>query len=244
MYDIITTLKDKFEDRHSFTKDELEDVLRSFYTKIYKNATYRWRIHDLKERGIIENISRGVYAFSGQHKEFIPEITNDIITLHRKVFDKLPYTRFSFTDSRWYNEFMVHQVFKTFIILEVEKEAKESVYRFVDDDDENIIYLSPTRDVYERYITNSNKHRPLIINNMVSEAPLIEVSGVKIASLEKLLVDCVADEIQFAAQQEEKENIFKAAFAKYSVSIPKLKRYARRRNRTKQIEELLNKATR
>jgi predicted transcriptional regulator of viral defense system len=241
--DVIRTLKDTFEDRHSFTKNELEDALRSFYTKTYKNPTYRWRIHDLKERGIIENISRGVYAFPGQHREFIPEITSDIITLHQKVFDKLPYTSFSFTDSRWYNEFMVHQVFKTYIILEVEKEAKESVYHFVDDD-EHMIYLSPTRDVYERYIKNNDKHRPLIINNIVSEAPLIEVSGVKTASLEKLLVDCVADEIKFAAQWEEKENIFKAAFEKYSVSLPKLKRYAKRRNRTKQIEELLNKATR
>ena len=138
---------------------------------------------------------------------------------------------------------MIRQVFKTYIILEVEKEAKESVYHFVDDD-EHMIYFSPTRHGYERYISNNDRHRPLIINNIVSEAPLIEVSGVKISSLEKLLVDCVADEMQFAAQAEEKENIFKTAFGKYSISIPKMKRYAKRRNRTKQIDELVNKAMR
>ena len=74
---------------------------------------------------------------------------------------------------------------------------------------------------------------------MISESPLAETNDIIIAALEKILVDLVSNELLYAAQQEERTTIFVNAFSKYFVNMSKLRRYARRRNRMEQIEELI-----
>jgi hypothetical protein len=62
-----------------------------------------------------------------------------------------------------------------------------------------------------------------------------------LATIEKLLVDCLSDIHLFAAQQDELEYIYTNAFSKYNININKLKRYARRRNQLKKVNEILHK---
>src|ERR1700732_3360713 len=119
--DIATFLHQHFNTVKTFTKNGLEEVLKNFYQRPYKNATYRWRIHDLKERGIIQNIGRGVYAFPQANKNFQPRITEEARRIYQTIRKSLPYTKIALTDTAWLNEFMVHQVFKTYIVIEVEK---------------------------------------------------------------------------------------------------------------------------
>ena len=59
-------------------------------------------------------------------------------------------------------------------------------------------------------------------------------------TLEKILVDIIADEELFAAQQGELEFIFKSAFDKYNINESKMKRYASRRNRKTEIKNQTN----
>ncbi|MBK8786380.1 MAG: hypothetical protein IPN43_07745 [Chitinophagaceae bacterium] len=101
------------------------------------------------------------------------------------------------------------------------------------------VFLNPTEDIFNRYISNFNE--VIIVQPLISESPITEQGGIKIASLEKLLVDCVADKDLFAAQQSEIDFIFKTAQSKYSINISKIKRYARRRNQLEKIDLLLNK---
>jgi hypothetical protein len=79
------------------------------------------------------------------------------------------------------------------------------------------------------------------VKSLISESPVLDQHGVKIAPLEKLLVDCVSDQDLFAAQQSEIDFIFKTAFDKYTINESKLKRYARRRNQLEKVKNLLNK---
>lgn len=105
---------------------------------------------------------------------------------------------------------MVHQLFKNYIVIETEKDVMESVFNSFSDSN-SMIYLNPGHDVFELYI--SNYEEVIIVKQLVSEAPIIvNDKGVHVASLEKLLVDALIEKDLFAFQQNELDNIFKAAF--------------------------------
>jgi hypothetical protein len=236
---ITTILNDNFGRKKTFSKSELENVLKEYYDRPYQETTYRWRIHDLKSRGIIQNIGRGIYTFPKENKEFKPTITRESKEIFEKIHESLPYTVIALIDTGWFNEFMVNQVFRAYLIIDVEKTATASVFNNLPREYKQS-YLNPKREIFDNYIINGD--RPVIINSMISESPLIEVDKIKIASLEKLLVDCVSDNLLYAAQQEEEEGIYQRALEKYPVNINKLKRYARRRNREERVTEILEKA--
>ena len=90
----------------------------------------------------------------------------------------------------------------------------------------------------EAYIHNQDE--VLIVKNMVSEPPLIEKDKIIIPALEKLLVDMLIDTSLFSAQQNEKEFIMRSVMEKYTLNELKMRRYAVRRNREEEIDELIN----
>ena len=61
-----------------------------------------------------------------------------------------------------------------------------------------------------------------------------------IPALEKLLVDMLIDTSLFSAQQNEKEFIMRSVMEKYTLNELKMRRYAVRRNREEEIDELIN----
>ena len=63
---------------------------------------------------------------------------------------------------------------------------------------------------------------------------------INVPTLEKILVDIIADEKLFSAQQGELEFIYKRAFDKYNINESKMKRYASRRNRETEIKNQTN----
>lgn len=79
--------------------------------------------------------------------------------------------------------------------------------------------------------------RTIFVKNLVSEAPLQEVSGIPMPTLEKLLVDILRDSDLFYLQGRESERIIENAFKMYSVKHSLLFRYS---NRRKIKDELLS----
>jgi hypothetical protein len=236
--DLATILSGHFDGKRTFTKAELEAVLKDYYNKPYHETTYRWRIYDLKDRGIIQNIGRGIYAFPNTQKIFQPLITPEAVKLYEDIRKSLPYTNIALTDTTWYNEFMIHQVFKTYIVINVEKDTELSVFNSLPAEYKQS-YINPRKEIFDFYIPHVDQ--PVIINSMISESPLSEINGIMISSLEKLLVDLVSDELLYTAQQEERAAIFENAHKKYFLNLNKLRRYARRRNRIEQMEELIKR---
>lgn len=238
MEEIITDILHKnLGSKKVFTNVELENVLKAYYAKPYHKTTYRWRIHDLKSRGIVQNVGRGIYAFPQSIKDFAPAITTEARKIYEEIQTSLPFLTIALTDTAWFNEFTVQQVFKTYIIIYVEKGSASSVFNNLQAEYRQS-YLNPGREIFENYMTTDDQ--PLIIQSMISEAPLTQSDKMNISSLEKLLVDFVSDHLLYAAQQEETEGIYKTALEKYPVNIAKLKRYARRRNKEDRVSELLN----
>ena len=134
---------------------------------------------------------------------------------------------------------MIHQPFRFYQIVEVEKEATESVFFCLKDAKFQAV-IEPTHDLIEKYI--SAEKDTIIVKPLVSEAPLQIIHGISSPTIEKLLVDIFCDDIIFAAQQgSEMATIYNEAFNKYSVYQDRLLRYANRRRKKQHIINYLDK---
>ena len=202
----------------------------------WSDNTINMYLSRLKKKGVIHSPSRGIYELD-RHASFQPNISTTLKRIFNKIKREFPYIAFCVWDTVWLHDFMRHQPFKHYIVLEVEKDACESVFGYLSETMKNI-FLNPDEELFDRYI--SNLDGVVIIKNMVSEAPLIEEQKVIIPSLEKLLVDMLIDTALFSAQQSEKEFIMRSVVKKYTLNELKMRRYAIRRNRTREINELIN----
>lgn len=200
-------------------------------------SSLTWQLHQLKKQGLIYSRGQGVYSIYNKDN-FQPNVSASLKRHYNKISKEFPYLQLCVWDSRWFNDLMLHQLFRYYLVIEVEKDSAESVFNTMTDVSKKV-FLNPTEDIFNRYISNFNE--VIVIQSLISESPVTELNGVKIASLEKLLVDCVADKDLFAAQQSEIDFIFKTAKSKYSINMSKLKRYARRRNQLDKIEILFSK---
>ena len=171
------------------------------------------------------------------HTPFQPNISISLKRMFNKVQREFPYITFCIWDTVWLNDFMRHQPFKHYIVVEVEKDAAEPVFAFLTETIKNV-FLNPDEELFDRYIYNHDD--VLIVKKMVSESPLIEKDKISIPALEKLLVDMLIDTALFSAQQSEKEFIMRSVMGKYTLNELKMRRYAVRRNREREIDELIN----
>jgi hypothetical protein len=233
--DIITVIQSKFKNRKSFTKFDLLELLKKYFPETPNKSTLGWRIHDLKTKGTINHLGRGIYSLAAK-KEFRPEISVEAKQLYQIIKQSLPYTISCIIDTRWLNEFMLHQVFKSYLIIEVEKQAATVVFNRLTETGKKV-FVNPGTDVFDNYINTSEN--VIIVKSMISESPLYEVEEVPIASMEKLLVDIICDKEIYGAQNQEAEIIFKNVIEKYNISTAKLRRYATRRNKLAEIKKLI-----
>lgn len=157
--------------------------------------------------------------------------------LANKIRRELPYVTLCVWNTKWLNTFMRHQPFKHFTVVEVERDAMEQVFRIINEmSDEG--YMDPNTLVFDLYVSDAEK--PIIIRPLVSEAPMEPKGKYAVPMLEKLLVDMLADPVLFAAQQGELRDIFANALSRYNVNYLKMKRYAVRRNRERELQEIMS----
>jgi hypothetical protein len=230
--EIETNIFDQFNGKTEVTANEIVRFLEKLYPEAALK-TLHWKIHELKKKGIIHHVSRGIYSFN-KKKEYTPEISIQLKRLYNKLHKELPYLPICAWDNKWFNEFANHQMFKHFMVIETEKDATESVFNRLITPTGPFVFLDPDRITFEKYIGNHDT--AIIVTPMVSESPTIQISGIVCASLEKLLVDCLANPIMFGAQQNELGTIFQGAM-RYKVNINAMKRYARRRNKHNELEK-------
>lgn len=226
-------IEQRFRDKPSFSIEELRQALSGLTDN---SKTLSWRIHDLKMKGVIRHLQRGLYSLTSK-AEYYADVSKRAKDLFSEMSQQLTYTKLCITETRWLNEFMHHQVFKTYLILEVEKEAREAVFHRVDNQGE-IVFLHPTRGPLDTY-PPSNDREFLVIKSLPSESPVDKSDGVQVSSLEKMLVDIIADADIYGAQEAEAQNIYRTALEKYNVNQKKLLRYAKRRNKIKEVNDLL-----
>ncbi len=223
----VDQLKDYFKDKEIF---ETSDI-RGFYSDKepeVKTATLNWRIYNLVQTGVLNRIGRGKFR-AGSKRKCLPEISVKIKSISIKLKKEFPYLRICIWNTSFLNEFMIHQPGRFYILIEVEKEAMQSVFYYLKEN-KFPVFIDPTKDIIDKYI--SFEQETIIVKSLVSEAPMQDLNGINSATIEKMLVDIYCDDVIFAAQQgSEMRTIFEEAMNKYAVNKDRMLRYANRRRK-------------
>lgn len=133
---------------------------------------------------------------------------------------------------------MIHQPGRFYILIEVEKEATQSVFFYLKEE-KYPVFVDPTEDIFEKYLSDEKEN--LIVKSLVTEAPLQKIAGLNTVTIEKMLVDIFSDELIFSAQQgSEMKTIFLEALSKYSVNENRMLRYADRKGKKESFRNYLN----
>lgn len=194
-----------------------------------------WYLRKLLDEHIIYRIGRGQYTT--QLKPLFCPIPNACsIRLYKKLKAKFPLLDFCIYNGEILSDLQHHLSYNNNIYIETRREATEAVFHFVQDLHERS-FLSPKEDIMSDYIRLDKK--AFIIKPLVSESPLQEVNGMKVPSLEKLLVDIQCDKDFFYLQGQEGLYMMRNALAHYNVNVDMLLRYASRRNIRVQIKQYL-----
>lgn len=236
---MIKTIENKipsyFKGNRTISKNDLvESILKDFPN--LKKSSINVYLSKLKKDGILKNPTRGLYALE-EKKEFLPAIDTKLKRLFNKIKKDYPFIEFCIWNTLWLNDFMRHQPFKFYTVIELEKDAAQSVFYKLKDQGKPV-FLEPDAETFDLYIHNSDD--VIILKQLVSEAPMVEIENVVTPSLEKLLVDMIIDTELYAAQQGELNFIYQSAFDKFGINQGKMKRYAHRRNREKEVEQRTN----
>jgi len=233
------TIKDKiptyFVDQQAISKTSLVELIQKDFPNL-KESSITVYLSKLKKEGVLKNPSRGKYTLSGKDR-FIPVIDTKLKRLYNKIKKDYPFIEFCVWNTLWLNQFMRHQPFRFYTIIELEKDVVQSVFYKLKDQGKTV-FTEPDAETFELYVHNSDN--AIILKQLVSEAPLVQSENIIIPSLEKLLVDMLIDTNLFGAQQSELEFIYRSAFEKFEISKSKMKRYAHRRNRETEVEQLSN----
>ena len=233
---LIERLKQRFSEQRYITREELYSFYRSFEPDL-KETTFTWRIYSLKEKDILKPVKTGVYILSSK-PPFDPEIEPKLKEIAGKVKKQFPIARYCVWNTRWLNDWMIHQPGRFLILVEVEASAVESVFYFLKDEKFVNVFYCPDDNLLERYVYEQQES--IIVKQLVTKAPLRKVKGIAFPTPEKLLVDLFVEHKLYAPYQgSELVQIFNMVYKQYTLNITKMLAYAKRRTKEPELIDFI-----
>lgn len=221
--------------KKNFTVDEILTFLRQMNPDATENAA-SLRLHRLVKSGEIQRLRRGLYIISDK-SNFRPSPDQLQKEISERINSQFPYIKYCSWRLSSIREFHQHLPVTEYLIVEVEEEAMDAVFHFLKDSRDNI-YKAPSKEIVEDIIIGAGE--PVIIIPLISQSPLIRIDGVTMPTLEKILVDLLAEkDLFYFLQGNELQHILRNATDKYAVNMDKMLRYAGRRNKREELHELL-----
>ena len=221
----IEEIRDVFGSK-PFTSDDLYRFYQKYDPYLNMN-TFRWRIYTLKKNEAIRTLKRGVYSAKNK-SDFKSSVNKEIIDLFSIVHNQFPYIAMCIWETSWLNNLMVHQLFSSNIILEIDKDAASAVFAFLKEMYRDV-YLNPGKHEVDHYINTGQNN--IIVKNLTLTSPLRKFQHIIIPTIEKIMVDLFVDDELFVAYQgAELQNIYKELFVSYNINQSRLKQYAHKRH--------------
>lgn len=229
------TIFQYFETRKSFTTNDVYGFFSQAQPDI-KRATVNWRIYELVRQGFFKRIGRGTYVL-GKEIGFSPSLSKKHKIIFSRIKKQFPLISFCCWHTSALKEFFQHLAGNDFLLVEVEREAIDAVFHFIKETNKNT-FKEPSQDAMENYVFDGKD--AIIVKPLISESPLQKVDNITVPTIEKILVDLVADsDVFFFMQGNEMLNIFGNAMEKYTVNRDRLLRYAKRRNKREELQRIL-----
>lgn len=238
----ISDLKHEFANKRKFTITDLAHFFKMERPEISR-TTLHWKIHALREGGVISSLGRGVYQWGEKPAKahFVGKLTVSQRALYTKIKAKFPLANLCIWPVRWLHEFMTHLPAVNWTFVEVEKDLSESVFALLREQ-RNDVYLNPDQTVMEHHVAYDRN--AIIVRDLISQSPLIQFKDIFHPSLEKMLIDLFIDKVVFDAYQgTELRNIFSEANRKYLLNYSRMKRYATRRHSWEMISNFIDEST-
>ena len=183
--------------------------------------------------------SYGKYKLNEDLKyDFLYEPSEFMLSLNRHIKEKFPFIDYCIWQPSIFASMMLHIPAVRTTLVDVERVAMESVFMSLQNMESAIpVFLNPNQEDADRYITNRDM---IIVRPLVKEAPIDIIDGCPVPTLEKMLVDAISDKELQHLQGNELYTIYSNAFSDYEIKMPRLLRYAARRNRKQKVEQIIN----
>jgi hypothetical protein len=199
--------------------------------------TLAWRLSQLKKDNLIQQIGRGQYSFIFK-PEYSPELSQKSKrTINRiKALCTYPPTAWdtSMLDGLSLSESLVNWLF-----IEVDRPELDEIFANAQQFSKKI-FANPDKETITRYILPVED--AIILIPQVSETPLISLGDYSILTLESLLVNAYwYYDKYFKPLGYDIDTIFGNALKQYNVNTSKLLRFAGRRDKKSEIQQLLKK---
>lgn len=204
---------------------------RSLYTQLR-------RMVDAKE---LKKLDRGLFIRTADLKsKFHPFYNEEMKRIAKVISSAYPFLDiciWSIDDIKRLSHYASN---RDVVFVEVDRDAVEGVFNLLSEKfSGRRVFLNPSESEYSYYINGTPS---IIVKPLVTEAPCLkDKEGITHPSIEKIIVDVISD-VDFTPWQDfEAVRLFDTIFAMYEVATSKLMRYARRRGKSDEIEELVSK---
>lgn len=200
-------------------------------------------INQLIKEGLLYKIKYNQYTkesnqtiekdiFAGNYSNYTKNISN-------KLSQEFPFLNYQIWELSWLNEFTNHLLGNNIIFIDSQKDGCEFIVSSLIQDENNKVLLKPIDKELNYYISNNT----IIVNTLISETPVNALQPHE-ATLEKIIVDLFASKtLNGLISKADYPNMFDEMFHKYNINTNKLLRYARRRNKEKEIIDFFNNYT-
>ena len=230
----IAKFKAHFSKKLSFTINDIRSYYHSHEPEL-KDSTLRWRVSDLKNKGVVTAIGQGIYSLQSKPL-WHPRISSPVTAVYKKLLKQYNKLNFTIWSTAWLNDFTNLQAFHYLVIIQVEKDYAEAAFEFLKEKGFQNLYYKPDKKEVNYYFGEANE--TYVVTTLISKSPLQTVEKIKIPRLEKILVDLFCDKnILNGFQGSELKNIYSKAFNNYAINTTVLINYARRRAREKELSE-------
>lgn len=232
--DLANKIGSYFSGKQEFTTREVTNALQEYLPGVSTN-TISWRINQLKKEKLLFQKGRGLYTFKYK-PEFSPELSLKAKRTYNKI--KAIYTgKLVVWDTDLLKEIAGVELPKHWIFIGLRKEDMDSLFEDLKSSSKPV-FIQPDKETINRYILP--QEAAVILTPLISEAPTVLVGEYQFPSIEGILVNAWFEYEQFLQPFGiEIHKLYENAFAKYNVNKSKLLRYAARRDKRKEINELL-----
>src|SRR5690606_1539538 len=227
-------LRNHFSGKQEITTKEITDALQEYFPDL-SGSTIAWRLNQLKKEKLLYQIGRGLYTFDYK-PEFAPELSLKSKRLYNRV--KALYTgEIVMWDTLMLNEIAGGNISKYWVFLALNKDELDALFGEMLSFSKKV-YLQPDKETTARYLIPQDE--AIILTALISETPTERSGDYLSPSIEGILVNAWFEHEQFLQPIGlDIHKLYEQAFAKYNVNKSKLLRYAARRDKRKEINELL-----
>ncbi len=206
----------------------------------FKETQLRYLMGDLRKSALIIRLGRNQYkkVAKGTQKGIFTGVYSKLaLQVISFMQERFPLLSFRVWELSWLNEFFNHQFARNQIFLDVEKDGCDFVFSVLAEKFPGRVLLKPKVQDLLHYGTDDG----IIIDRLVTEAPKTEEESCQVP-LEKLIVDLFANK-NLMLSKGDYPSAIETMFAKYWIDQVSMLRYARRRNRAKDVFGFLREKT-